>query len=154
MNTQLLQDIRKNKTKRAYEQEVLDCSHDVIIEFCDEHGLVMPDLNDIKQVSNFMLINVFTPEYNYAYERKRTPNIYQRVEQWALNRMTFGCYTYPICEWLVENDLVHKDFIPTDNSITLNMQLAAERHFQYIARTLLNNVRHDVIYKLQNLSVK
>ena len=154
MNTQLLQDIRKNKTKRAYEQEVLDCSHDVIIEFCDEHGLLMPDLNDIKQVSNFMLINVFAPEYNYAYERKRTPNIYQRVEQWALNRMTFGCYHYEICEWLVENDLVHKDFVPANQDLTLNMQLAGARHFQYIARTLLDNARHDVIYKLQNLNLK
>lgn len=149
MNTQLLQDIRKNKTKRAYEQEIIDCSYDVIIEF---GGNI--DLNNINEVCNFMLINVFSPEYNYAYERKLTPNIYQRVEQWAMNRMTFGCYTYRICEWLVKNDLVHKDFIPSDNSITLNMQLAAERHFQYIARTLLNNVRHDVIYKLQSLNLK
>ena len=148
MNTQLLQDIRKNKTKRAYEQEIIDCSHDVIIEFCNEHGLLMPDLNDIKQVSNFMLINVFAPEYNYAYERKRTPNIYQRVEQWALNRMTFGYQTYTICEWLVKNDLVHKDFIPANGDITTNMQLAAERHFQYIARTLLNNASNDILSKL------
>ena len=143
MNTKLLQDIRKNKTKRAYEQEIIDCSHDVIIEFCREHGLLMPDLSDIKEVSNFMLINVFAPEYNYAYERKRTPNIYQRVEQWAMNRMTFGYQTYTICEWLVENDLVHKDFIPADNSITLNMQLAGARHFHYIARTLINNASRE-----------
>lgn len=148
MNTQLLQDIRKKKTKRAYEQEIIDCSHDVIKEFCNEHGLLMPELNDIKQVSNFMLLNVFAPEYNYAYERKLTPNIYQRVEKWALNRMTFGCYTYPICEWLVENDLVHKDFIPTNQDLTLNMQLAAERHFQYIARTLMSNASKDVLSKL------
>lgn len=154
MNTQLLQDIRKNKTKRAYEQEILDCSHDVIIDFCDEHCLLMPDINDIKQVSNFMLLNVFTPEYNYAYERKRTPNIYQRVEEWAMNRMTFDCYHYDICLWLVKNDLVHKDFMPANGDLTTNMQLAGARHFQYIARTLINNARHDVIYKLQNLNIK
>ena len=149
MNTQLLQDIRKNKTKRAYEQEVLNCSHDVVLEF---GGNI--DLNDIKQVSNFMLLNVFAPEYNYENNRKLIPNIYQRVEQWALNRMTFGCYTYPICEWLVKNDLAHKDFIPANGDLTTNMQLAAERHFQYIARTLLNNARHEVIYKLQSLNLK
>ena len=148
MNTQLLQDIRKNKTKRAYEREILNCSHDVIKEFCNEHGLLMPDLNDIKQVSNFMLLNVFAPEYNYAYERKRTPNIYQRVEQWALNRMTFGCYHYDTCLWLVKNDLVHKDFIPANGDLTTNMKLAGARHFQYIAKTLIDNASSDVLNKL------
>lgn len=143
MNTQLLQDIRKNKTKRAYEREILDCSHDVITEFCDEHGLLMPDLGDIKQVSNFMLINVFAPEYNYENNRKLIPNIYQRVEHWTMNRMTFGCYHYDICLWLVKNDLVHKDFMPANGDLTTNMQLAAERHFQYIARTLLNNASRE-----------
>lgn len=148
MNTQLLQDIRKNKTKRAYEQEIIDCSHDVIKEFCDEHGLLMPDLSDIKQVSNFMLLNVFVPEYNHAYERKVTPNIYKRVEQWAMDRMTFGCYHYEVCEWLVKNDLVHKDFIPANKDLTLNMQLAGARHFQYIAKTLIDNASDNVLRKL------
>lgn len=149
MNTQLLQDIRKNKTKRAYEQEIIDCSHDVIDEF---GGNI--DLNNINEVCDYMLINVFNAEYNYDNNRKRYPNLHYRITEWCKDRMTFGCYTYPICEWLLENDLVHKDFIPADDSITLNMQLAAERHFQYIARTLLDNARHDVIYKLQNLNIK
>lgn len=143
MNTQLLQDIRKGKTKRAYEQEILDCSHDVIKEF---GGNI--DLNNINQVCDYMLINVFNVEYNHAYERKRTPNIYQRVEEWAMNRMTFGCYHYDICEWLSENDLVHKDFMPANGDLTTNMQLAGARHFQYIAKTLINNASNDVLSKL------
>lgn len=143
MNTQLLQDIRKNKTKRAYEQEIIYCSHDVIDEF---GGNI--DLNNINQVCDYMLINVFNVEYNYANNRNRYPNLHYRITEWCKDRMTFGYETYTICEWLLNNDLVHKDFIPTNQDLTINMQLAAERHFQYIARTLMSNASKDVLSKL------
>lgn len=144
MTTLLLQDIRKKATKQAYIQEVLDCSEDVIVEF----GGTEYDLIDIRTVSDYMLINVFDVEYNYKNNKKRCPNLHQRVTEWVKNRMTFGCYTYPICEWLVENKLVSDKFIPTNKDLTIRMQEAAERHFQYIAKTLLDNASKDVFYNL------
>ena len=144
MTTLLLQDIRKKATKLAYIQEVIDCSQDVIEEF----GGTDYDLLDIRTVSDYMLTNVFNVEYNYDNNKKRYPNLHYRVTEWAKDRMTFGCYTYPICEWLVENKLVSNDFIPTNKDLTINMQLAAERHFQYIAKTLLDNASKDVFYSL------
>lgn len=144
MTTLLLQDIRKKATKQAYIQEVLDCSEDVIVEF----GGTEYDLIDIRTVSDYMLTNVFDVEYNYENNKKRCPNLHQRVTEWVKNRMTFGCYTYPICEWLVENKLVSNKFIPTNKDLTIRMQEAAERHFQYIAKTLLDNASKDVFYNL------
>lgn len=143
MNTQLLQDIRKKATKDAYKQEIIDCSHDVIKEF---GGNI--DLNNINQVCDYMLINVFNVEYNYENNRKRYPNLHYRITEWTKDRMTFGYQTYTICEWLLENDLVHKDFIPANQDLTLNMQLAAERHFKYIAKTLMDNASDNVLSKL------
>ena len=144
MTTLLLQDIRKKATKQAYIQEVLDCSEDVIVEF----GGTDYDLIDIRTVSDYMLINVFNVEYNYDNNKKRCPNLHQRVTEWVKNRMTFGCYTYPICEWLVENKLVSVDFMPANKDLTIRMQEAAERHFQYIAKTLIDNASKDVFYNL------
>ena len=144
MTTLLLQDIRKKVTKQAYIQEVLDCSEDVILEF----GGNKYDLIDIRTVSDYMLTNVFNVEYNYENNKKRYPNLHSRVTEWVKDRMTFGCYTYPICEWLVENKLVSNDFIPTNKDLTIRMQEAAERHFQYIAKTLLDNASKDVFYNL------
>lgn len=144
MTTLLLQDIRKKATKQAYIQEVLDCSEDVVIEF----GGTDYDLLDIRTVSDYMLTNVFNVEYNYDNNKKRYPNLHYRVTEWVKNRMTFGCYTYPICEWLVENKLVSDDFIPTNKDLTTRMQEAAERHFQYIAKTLLDNASKGVFYSL------
>ena len=144
MTTLLLQDIRKKSTKQAYIQEVLDCSQDVIEEF----GGTAFDLSDIRTVSDYMLTNVFNVEYNYDNNKKRYPNLHYRVTEWVKNRMTFGCYTYPICEWLVENKLVSNDFMPTNKDLTIRMQEAAERHFQYIAKTLLDNASKEVFYNL------
>lgn len=148
MKKHLLQDMRRKVTRLAYEQEILDCCHDPIIEFSSEHKKPLPDLNDIKQVSEFMLSNIFTVEYNYPNNIKRLPNIYERVTDWTKDRMTFGFETYTIAEWLVSEGLVSNEFIPHNKDLTLNMQLAAERHFQYLARTLLNNVSHETFYKL------
>lgn len=138
--TLLLQDIRKKATKQAYINEVKDCSHDVIEEF----GGTNYDLIDIRTVSDYMLSNVFDVEYNYDNNKKRYPNLHYRVTEWVKDRMTFGCYTYPICEWLVENELVSEDFIPKNKDLTIRMQEAAERHFQYIAKTLLDNASQEV----------
>ena len=148
MTTLLLQDIRKKATKQAYIQEVLDCSEDVIIEFVEYNNLPSIDLSNINQVCDFMLINVFDVEYNYENNRKRYPNLHYRITEWCKDRMTFGYETYTICEWLVENDLVHKDFIPTNQDLTTRMQEAAERHFQYIAKTLLDNASREVFNEL------
>ena len=148
MNTQLLQDIRKKATKDAYKQEILDCSYDVIVEFVEYNNLPNIDLSDITQVCDFMLINVFNVEYNYDNNRKRYPNLHYRITEWCKDRMTFGYETYTICEWLLENGLVHKDFIPANQDLTINMQLAAERHFQYIAKTLMDNASSDLLSKL------
>lgn len=144
MTTLLLQDIRKKATKQAYIQEVLDCSEDVIIEF----GGTKYDLIDIRTVSDYMLINVFDVEYNYDNNKHRYPNLHQRVTEWCKDRMTFGYETYPICEWLVENKLVSSEFIPANKDLTIRMQEAAERHFQYIAKTLLDNASKEVFTKL------
>lgn len=144
MTTLLLQDIRKKATKQAYIQEVVACSQDVIKEF----GGTDYDLLDIRTVSDYMLTNVFNVEYNYDNNKKRYPNLHYRVTEWVKDRMTFGCYTYPICEWLVENKLVSNDFIPANKDLTIRMQEAAERHFQYIAKTLLDNASKDVFYNL------
>lgn len=144
MTTLLLQDICKKATKQAYIQEVLDCSEDVIIEF----GGTEYDLIDIRTVSDYMLTNVFNVEYNYENNKKRYPNLHYRVTEWVKDRMTFGCYTYPICEWLVENKLVSNDFIPANKDLTIRMQEAAERHFQYIAKTLMDNASDDILSKL------
>ena len=148
MTTLLLQDIRKKVTKQTYIQEVLDCSKDVIIEFVEYNNLPSIDLSNINQVCDFMLINVFDVEYNYENNRKRYPNLHYRITEWCKDRMTFGYETYTICEWLVENDLVHKDFIPANQDLTIRMQEAAERHFQYIAKTLLDNTSREVLTKL------
>ena len=148
MTTLLLQDIRKKVTKQTYIQEVLDCSKDVIIEFVEYNNLPSIDLSNINQVCDFMLINVFDVEYNYENNRKRYPNLHYRITEWCKDRMTFGYETYTICEWLVENDLVHKDFIPTNQDLTTRMQEAAERHFQYIAKTLLDNASREVFNEL------
>ena len=148
MTTLLLQDIRKKVTKQTYIQEVLDCSKDVIIEFVEYNNLPSIDLSNINQVCDFMLINVFNVEYNYENNRKRYPNLHYRITEWCKDRMTFGYETYTICEWLVENDLVHKDFIPANQDLTIRMQEAAERHFQYIAKTLLDNTSREVLTKL------
>lgn len=148
MTTLLLQDIRKKATKQAYIQEVLDCSEDVIVEFVEYNNLPSIDLNNINQVCDFMLINVFNVEYNYENNRKRYPNLHYRVTEWVKDRMTFGCYTYTICEWLVENKLVSSEFIPTNQDLTIRMQEAAERHFQYIAKTLIDNASDDILSKL------
>ena len=148
MTTLLLQDIRKKVTKQTYIQEVLDCSKDVIIEFVEYNNLPSIDLSNINQVCDFMLINVFNVEYNYENNRKRYPNLHYRITEWCKDRMTFGYETYTICEWLVENDLVHKDFIPTNQDLTTRMQEAAERHFQYIAKTLLDNASREVFNEL------
>ena len=148
MTTLLLQDIRKKATKQAYIQEVLDCSEDVIIEFVEYNNLPSIDLSNINQVCDFMLINVFNVEYNYENNRKRYPNLHYRITEWCKDRMTFGCYTYPICEWLVENKLVSSEFIPTNQDLTIRMQEAAERHFQYIAKTLIDNASDDILSKL------
>ena len=106
------------------------------------------DLSNINQVCNFMLMNVFNVEYNYENNRKRYPNLHYRVTEWVKDRMTFGYQTYTICEWLLENNLVDKDFIPANKDLTLNMQLAAERHFKYIAKTLMDNASSDVLSRL------
>lgn len=148
MTTLLLQDIRKKVTKQAYIKEVLDCSEDVIIEFVEYNNLPSIDLSNINQVCDFMLINVFNVEYNYENNRKRYPNLHYRIIEWVKDRMTFGCYTYSICEWLVENKLVNKDFIPANKDLTIRMQEAAERHFQYIAKTLIDNASDDILSKL------
>ena len=148
MTTLLLQDIRKKATKDAYKQEILDCSYDVIIEFVEYNNLPMIDLNNINQVCDFMLMNVFNVEYNYENNRKRYPNLHYRITEWCKGRMTFGYQTYTICEWLLENNLVHKDFIPANKDLTLNMQLAAERHFKYIAKILMDNAGSDVLSSL------
>lgn len=149
MRKHLLQDIRRKDTRLAYEREILDCSHDLIAEFIEYNGCENIDTSDIKQVSNFLLLNVFDVEVNNAYEQQLTPNIYERVENWLMNRMTFGCYHYDICVWLVKEGLVASDFIPPNNDLTLNMQLAGARHWNYLARTLLNNVDYNVINYLQ-----
>lgn len=143
-----LQDIRKKATRLAYEREVMDCSHDVIIEFSECNNLPMPDLNNINQVADFMLLHVFNNECNYPNNKKLTPNIYQRVENWVMDRMTFGCYHYDICEWLVSEGLVSDGFIPQNNDLLPRMQLAGARHFNYIARTILDNASKDVFYKM------
>ncbi|QGH73794.1 hypothetical protein [Vibrio phage vB_VhaM_VH-8] len=148
MTTLLLQDIRKKDTKDAYKQEIIDCSYDVIDEFIEWNNLPSIDKSNINQVCDFMLSNVFNVEYNYENNRKRYPNLQYRITEWCKDRMTFGYQTYTICEWLVKNNLVHKDFIPANKDLTINMQLAAERHFEYIARTLMNNASSDVLSKL------
>ena len=148
MNTQLLQDIRKKATKDAYKQEILDCSHDVIIEFVEYNNLPMIDLNNINQVCDFMLMNAFNVEYNYENNRKRYPNLHYRITEWVKGRMTFGYQTYTICEWLVDHKFVSDDFIPASQEITIRMQEAAERHFQYIAKTLMDSASNNVLSKL------
>lgn len=148
MTTLLLQDIRKKATKQAYIQEVLECSEDVIIEFVEYNNLPSIDLSNINQVCDFMLTNVFNVEYNYDNNKKRYPNLHYRVTEWVKDRMTFGYQTYTICEWLLENNLVKKDFIPANKDLTIRMQEAAERHFQYIAKTLLDNASKEVFNDL------
>lgn len=148
MTTLLLQDIRKKATKEAYKQEILDCSYDVVIEFVEYNNLPSIDLNNINQVCDFMLINVFNVEYNFENNRKRYPNLHYRITEWVKGRMTFGCYTYPICEWLVAKKLVSDNFIPANQDLTIRMQEAAERHFQYIAKTLMDNASYNVLCKL------
>lgn len=148
MTNLLLQDIRKKATKEAYKQEVIDCSYDVINEFVEYNNLPMIDLNNINQVCDFMLINVFNVEYNFENNRKRCPNLHYRITEWVIGRMTFGYETYTICEWLVANKLVSDNFIPANQDLTIRMQEAAERHFQYIAKTLMDNASNDVLCKL------
>lgn len=151
MKNHLLQDMRKKATKQAYIQEVLDCSHDVIIEFCNENeALTMPNLADIKAVSDFMLINVFNRECNYARNQQLYPNHHMRVTKWVVNRMTFGCYVIDSCKWLVDNNLVNAEFIPKNQDITERMQLADERHYQYLAKILLDNASQktlNIVYR-------
>lgn len=148
MTTLLLQDMRKKATKDAYKQEVIDCSYDVINEFVEYNNLPMIDLNNINQVCDFMLINVFNVEFNFENNRKYYPNLHYRINEWVKGRMTFGYETYTICEWLVANKLVSDNFIPANQDLTIRMQEAAERHFSYIAKTLMDNASHNVLSNL------
>ena len=148
MTTLLLQDIRKKAVKEAYKQEVIDCSYDVINEFIEYNNLPMIDLENINQVCDFMLINVFNVEYNFENNRKCCPNLHYRITEWVKGRMTFGYETYTICEWLVANKLVSDNFIPANQDLTIRMQEAAERHFKCIAKTLMDNASHNVLCKL------
>lgn len=148
MTNLLLQDIRKKATKQAYIKEVTDCSYDVITEFVEYNNLPMIDLDNINQVCDFMLVNVFNVEYNYENNRKRYPNLHCRITEWVKGRMTFGYETYTICEWLVANKLVSDNFIPVNQDLTIRMQEAAERHFQCIAKTLMDNASDNVLSKL------
>lgn len=148
MKNHLLQDMRKKVTKDAYKQLILNNSHDLIIERQSYDGFTMPDLNDINSVVDCLLLNLFESEYNHQYERQRTPNIYSRVCEWIKGSMYYGFETYTICEWLVNTKQVADDFIPSDNSLNEKMQLAAERHFNYCARTIIDNASDDVLSKI------
>lgn len=148
MKNHLLQDMRKKVTKDAYKQLILDDSHDLIIERQEYDGFTMPDLANINEVADCLLLNLFDSEYNHQYERQRTPNIYQRVSEWLRAAMYFGYEAYPICEWLVSTKQVADGFIPANKDLIERMQFAEQRHYDYCARTIVNNASADVLRKI------
>lgn len=143
MTTLLLQDIRRKVTKQAYIQAVLNASIDKILENSEYYV----DVKNINEVSNYVLLEMFTSQANYAHNKKRIPNIYNRVEDWLRGLPLNNDYeTYDICKWLERNNLVDSNFI--NKATDKQMQDADNRHWQYLARTLLDNASKDVFYNL------
>lgn len=143
MKTLLLQDMRKKATKQAYIQAVLDASERTITE----NSQYDVNVSNINEVSNYVLVEMFTSQANYEHNKKRIPNIYGRAVDWLRGLPLDNDYdTCTICKWLEDNNLVVSDF--TSKATDEQMQQADERHWYYLAKTILDNADKDIFYKL------
>lgn len=143
MATLLLQDIRKKAIKQAYIQAVLDASKHTILE----NSAYDVDVRNINEVSNYVLVEMFTNQANDEHNKKRIPNIYDRAVDWLRGLPLDNDYeTYTICKWLEDNNLVESDFISKADE--KQMQQADDRHWYYLAKTILDNADKRCFYKL------
>lgn len=138
-----LQDIRKKATRLAYEQHVLDIALNNILENSCYHV----NTDNLEEVCNYILLELFDKQNNHPSEKRLYPNIYDRMVHFLMG-LTLDVHfeTYTIWLWLQRKGLIVKNNM-TDCSLSV-MQNASERHWHYLARTILNNASKDVFYKM------
>ena len=143
-----LQDWRKKATKSAYQGAVIAASNRAmgeagVLDMVD-HLVTIPK---IEAVCNWVLLALFDKTSNNPADKAVNPTLYGKVHRWLqglpLDTMN---YNHEIINWLVLEGLVHSNFVT--GSVDGQWTAAGERHWDYLARTILTNASPHTIATL------